>query len=1237
MCSRFRKFEFFLIFLCIFFCAQISYAGSAIPKDSQEGEAGSITHTERLSLARDFVAKLKSGLSRADEWLYPDKQLLRKEETESNILSEGELLLMQPVLKKNFRPDGVIFSRMHNGEVVLSLRDFADILRLAINVDPDGQNASGWYIREAYPFSLNLAEGSVSTANGSYNVSENVSSEQGDIFVPVHELALWLGFEMDVKISYQELKIESKETLPVQEEQERKNKKYTGYELASPRLPLGGETYTKASVPVVDVTTRSTYRKQNTDESSEHDHQANIKTVGDFARGTLTTQSVLNNRDQLARSRVTYERDSLEGNLLGSLKAKHIEVGDVRTVNAPIGGSVRQEFGMRVTNTDPTRNFTRASTVISGNAIPGWDVELYRNTQFLGLVNIGDDGFYRFEDITLFSDNNNFRLVFYGPQGERHEETVFVPYDKDMLTQGEGIYDISVSFNGQNTYVKKDLKNSDEDRGSVNLAALYEKPLTEGLTGSVGFQSKMQDSRRNYVGSAGLSWIQKQALINLDAAVDNEGDGAAEFSVRRDFGNHEINLTSEWRGAEFDDDSSSTGFDDDTFENRLTINGPILVPDYSALSARYNSSISHKYESGGDSLTSSLLGLNLGYKNVAFSGDVRHQTGSSLDDDRVDSAVNLNVSQGINRLRLTGNYQIQPESEFESFTADYTRKLTKQLELGLNVSKNIEQSLTDYQARLDWQAGFIRISPSVRYNSNDDFFAGVNTRFGLIREPISGDIKMYDRTISNNAFVSAHVYLDKNGDGEFNGDDENLPEVIVKAPQNGRRAVTNEKGVALFDRMTDLRLSDVFIDQESLQDPAWIPGFEGVSILPRHGYVAQIEFPVHMSGELDGTVYANVVPLPEEAVAQIEPASGVAPEEGQEEASDAALAAYGQELIGEGRKQAEEVAKQAVVPRLLPLRNIELLLYSDKGEVEQRSTTDYEGFYYFSNIPPGRYYLMISEKSAQRKNIIRPKPQPIEITYEGTVIYDNKIFVDTGEGDVPSEMLADLNTYKERHPHIHFADEDYDLVLNLGEYNSQLLMSLVWYRLRTHFGEVFGDKTDPMVPPAESFANIETGKHSLRVAVDRGKTLDEAYAMCRSLMAREQYCKVEIYPSYMKHAEEFKIAKLSADAKVEEGSKAIEDHGLPKAEAAKEGDPVATGGPIDLTGDVMDVAPSSEEGEADFVEADDRQMREEALEEELYEEYEDDFIVQDRFTPSGEYKNVFRPSTMIVPSKAIVN
>lgn len=1071
-----RGIKFVLILLCTLLIAQQSRAEYSAAIDQ-------VQYEQRVALAKSFVSRLKKRLQQVQE------EIVRANGgTPENILPDGEVLLLRVVLEKSFRPDGIVFGQVRDAGVLVSLSDFADTLQLAINVDAETQTASGWYIKEDKPFYLDVAQKNVRTDHGEFTASDKIFFENSDIFVPVDELGHWLSFDLDIIISAQELKVKSDEILPIQAKYNRSKLKIYDRQVLKPKLPLMDDGYKLASVPIVDVSTSSTYTKNSGQSEGKRSHSANITTVGDFAKGTLTTRSRVNDEHQLASTRATFKQESVSGDLLGPLKAKRVEVGDITTVNTSLGGQVSQELGVRITNTDPLRNFLRATTAISGVAIPGWDIELFRNGQFLNVFKVGDDGFYSFEDVVLFHDDNNFRLVFYGPQGEVREENVFVPFDSSLQSRGGGIYDISVSFDGENTYTDVDKKSTNEDSGSINVAALYERPLGGGITGSVGLRSGQLDGERNTVGSVGLSATVKEALVNVDLAVDDEGEISTELSVRKDFAEHALNFRSQWRQANFDETMNFTDGDLDVFQNSISVNGP--MPFVSSLSPNYSASISHRAEAGGDSLLLTSAGLNGGWRNLSFAGNVRHQTGDALDDDKLDSTFSLFGARGKDRLRLTANYEIAPNAALETMAASYSRRLTKKLDADFNVTKNQNESKTEYQARMDWQAGFIRISPSIRYDTDQDFFAGLNTRFGLTQEPLTGKMRMFDHNITNHAFASAFVYLDKNGDGTFNNDDEPLKDVIVSAPQNSRRATTDDKGIALFSRMTRLRKTDIFIDRETLQDPAWIPGFKGVSIIPREGYVAQVEFPVHLSGELDGTIYAKVVPLPFD-------------------------------------KQNQELGGMEALPaQPVPLRNIELYLYNDKGETEQKTLTDSGGFYYFANVPPGRYYLMIDEKSAARKNIIRPKPQAVEFGYEGTLIYDNKIFVDTGAGDIPSEIIADMKEFKERHPNVEFSDEDSYLVLNLGEYSSRLLMSVVWYKLRTRYGGIIGNMSQPLVPAAQSYANPKTGKHMLRVGLE-GETLDSAYTMCKSLMARGQACKVEIYPSYIKQASAAPLSLLN--------------------------------------------------------------------------------------------------------------
>lgn len=1059
-----------VFFLCCVFSFVLFLPAGSFAK-SNDSEA--LSMRERVSLARSFVTKIKSRLNQ-------HRRVIAQQQ--ANILPDGEFLFLQPVIEKRFKPEGAISAQVANQKVLLSLRDLSDSLRIAINISEDGQGASGWYLLENRSFELSKTNQFVRTHKGRFDLPSNIIFEDNDIWVSVEDLSQWFDIDFGLRISFQEIDVKTDVTLPIYAQYLRQNSSLReSRRVSDVSLPLGGEGYGLIGVPAVDVSTNTTARRRAGREN-DVDHTVNIRTSNDFALGTLKTRSVINNRDQLALVRARYLQDSVDGDLLGALNAKRFEIGDVTTAQVPFSSTVEEELGLRITNTSSVRGFSRAQTAISGDAIAGWDVELYRQNQFLGVQRVGEDGFYQFSDIDLFQSDTNFRLVFYGPQGEVREENVFVPFDRTLQGQGRGIYDVSVTLDEKNLYTANgNNTTSPDNQGALNVSALYERPLARGVTGTLGFKSA-EDSEgdRRIFGSVGASAALNEVLLNVSGAVDDVGDIIAALDARRDFGEHKISSGLTWSNAGLAQQSdgaffnSGGGFvpdsDDHTYGASLRVNGP--VPFVDSIRGRYAVNTQYDASSGGDDRLSLNGNLSAGYRNISVNTGVRHQTDSSDSEDQTNAFVTFSGSRGKNRLRLNASYEIEPDSDLRSITANYNRRFNRKINGSFDVTQLPEEDQTNFQARLDWQAGFIRISPSVRYDTDDNFFAGLNTRFGLLRDPISNQFKFYDHDVSNFGLLSAFVYLDKNGDGQFNGEDEPLEDVDVLAPQNSRQQKTDKNGIAIFNRMARLKQTDVFVDKDSLQDPLWISGFEGISVIPRDGYVAQVEFPIHISGEVEGTLYARAVPRPD--------------------------------------------VKESVSGSSVPLRNIVVEIYNDRGEVEQSATTDSGGYYYFTQIPPGRYFMIINEKSAKRKNIIRPKPQPIEIGYDGTAIYGNDIFVDTGQADVPAVILSDLNTYKEQHPHVDFSPELHDVVLNLGEYNSRLLMSVVWYKLKSRYASVLG-QGELFVPPAQSYADVKTGKHALRVGLGDA-SLDDAYGRCRDLMAQEQYCKVEIYPAAMKKA-----------------------------------------------------------------------------------------------------------------------
>ncbi|MCB9982583.1 MAG: hypothetical protein H6861_02770 [Rhodospirillales bacterium] len=1013
-----------------------------------------VTQSERLSLAKEFLARMRRGFNAADKFMQGAVPATKQSETiTKNILPEGEQLLFEVYLSRRLKLDNVIFGRVKDQKIALSLKDFAAALDLPITVNAQTQTAQGWYIRENKTFNLDVAAKTARTDNGEFSISDTVFVEDEDIFVPTDELAQWLGFEIEPLVSSLQMIIKPSPLLPLQERIEREKKLARQKGDNTPQLPLRDEPKQLIDVPFVNVATNSRYNRAGDSGRSNSRHSANVSTAGDFAYGTLSTQTQINDEDQISNIWMNYKQESLEPDLLGPVKAKRFELGDVIQTRLPIDAQVRRELGTRITNVDPLRSFTNPSTAISGTVFPDWDVELYRGNQFLGYQRVGNDGFYSFDNVILYGTENIFRVVFYGPQGEQREEEVSIPVDINRVAEGGGVYDVSLTFDNKQTYRKADF--NDEDEGTPTLMALYEKPIAPGTVGSLGLRSQEQNGERNNVAYGGISTLLGETLVNANLAVDDEADFSSELVARRNIGSHDLYATARYFTDNYDTISSG----DDTLgglNTRLNANGKL--PISIGRNPRYEASFNYNLTNDGDSTTDTGLGFNTAYKNFTFNEKFNYATAGTAVDDRLNSVTGVAGVFGRNRMRLLSDYQIKPDSKLSRVVASYNHDFDRTLDLDVEVERRIDPSITEASAQLNWQAGWARISPSVRYNTENDFFAGLNTNFGFARDPQGPGIKMFDRNITGNGAMSVFVFLDANGDGRYNEGEERLEDVTIRALQNGGREVTDENGMAFFSRVQELKRTDIVLEEESLKDPYWVSGFEGVSILPREGYVAELQFPVHIAGEMDGTLYARK-------------------DNGQP----------------------------------MPLKNIALHLYNADGEIEQTAQTDIGGFYLFNRVRPGRYLLVVDQQAARNNNFARPKPEAIEIGYEGTIIYGHDVYVDAGTKDIPSTIIAGLEDYKARHPHIDFEQADYNIALNLGEYNSRLLMSTVWYRLHTRYRQILSGG-QLMVLPEHSFADTQTGKHTLRVGF-HDADIDDAYNRCRALIARNIECTVEVLPA----------------------------------------------------------------------------------------------------------------------------
>jgi len=104
--------------------------------------------------------------------------------------------------------------------------------------------------------------------------------------------------------------------------------------------------------------------------------------------------------------------------------------------------------------------------------------------------------------------------------------------------------------------------------------------------------------------------------------------------------------------------------------------------------------------------------------------------------------------------------------------------------------------------------------------------------------------------------VAARVFIDDNQNGRFDPGEDPVESAGFKINGGSRHpARTNADGIVLLYRLTPKDYTDIGLDPGTLDDAQLQPAIPRVRLLSRPGKAQKIDFPLVMTGEIDGSVY----------------------------------------------------------------------------------------------------------------------------------------------------------------------------------------------------------------------------------------------------------------------------------------------------------------------------------------------------------------------------------------------
>jgi len=834
-------------------------------------------------------------------------------------IDETNLLVLEVMLDGQVLSDS--FAAYQDGtQTLLPLGELSRLLTLAIQVRPDRGSAEGRLPHDR-AFALNLPESLASVGGREQNFEPRLAGVVGDdIYVSRQLLTRWLPLDLQVDLTTLKLKVVPREKLPLQErlERERLAAALAGIQPAErPNYPYAPSTPGLIGVPSIDQSFGADARFGRNSRQYKAAYTAYL--TSDLL-GMEGSAYVLKTKDKATPDlRVTLARNDPDAGLLGPMRARSVALGNLAlpSVRNVMQGSGKGN-GLSVSNRplDQPNSFDRHS--LRGDLPPGWDVTLYYNDQLLAYQSSRADGQYAFDDLPLSFGPNDFRLVFHGPLGQLRVEKQSFLLDQASVKPGEIFYTVASQV---------------ADDGSVRSVAQADVGLGSKLTGKLGLVRRprivggVAAEALDY-GQLGLLAYMDSMILSSQLSAMRGGGALGEFGLKTRLGGFALDLLHTQRQGNFYSDQYGDASGGMRRRDEVRLQGgvrlgalPRLVLDFTAL--RNTLDFGPSDTQLGARVSAMLWG-------TALSNSLRWQR--SGDYTTTDGALQVSRRVADVGLNAQFNYRLQPGSSLQAVAISADRNLAGGYQLNAGLLHSMDSGLTLVSGGFAKNLGSFGLALSASYSSQRELAVGMQLFVALDRDPRSGRWQFDGQPLAGTGAVSARAFVDRNMNGIRDPGEDFVPNAGFILNGGGRHPrLTDTGGVALLNRLAPGRYADIALDPATLEDPQWKPLTPGVRILPRPGRVEQLEFPVILTSELEGTVY----------------------------------------LVEPGGKRRRGIG------------DAQLELVNADGQIIATATSSADGYYLFHQVVPGALRLRIAPEQAAKLKLQGALERMIDVPANG--------------------------------------------------------------------------------------------------------------------------------------------------------------------------------------------------------------------------------------------------------------
>lgn len=761
------------------------------------------------------------------------------EPSAENQREEANPLIVELSLDKDPLADVLTVYEVRN-ELLLPVGELSSLLTIGITLDPAGRVASGFIVDPDQLFHLDHDQLEIRYQGKTVKLEPwQVQIIDGDIYLARSVLQQAWPVDFSLDLSTLRMEVKARVKLPIQLKLERErgarvlNRGSPTAPWLYPRMP---NRYALLSFPFVDLTLASEARKNGGDINLSSSLSASFSNdlMGFEATGFFNIQS----DEGKPRTRLTLGRHDPDGVLLGPLKARTLELGDVNlpAVRSVLGGA-GGGAGVLISNRPLDLGNSYGLQTLRGFLAPGWDVTLYINDALVAFQTSRADGTYEFRDLNLNYGRTDFRLVFNGPLGERRVENQAFQLDQTLTPPGDLFY----TFGG-----KRDSSGIFRYVGQVDVGVMR----NAAFTGSMVAIDDPQTADKKYYLAAGLRAALSGALFNADYIRDLKGGHSLELGVRTAVLGMAVDAARTWVDN-FSPNLLSAQNSAPKLQDRLLLNGSIELFDTIRLPVALDAR--REVLTGGLQTKSVQQRVSLDVLQTNFTNQLGWE--SRPGSDQLDGI--LQAERRIAGAGVSGQigYRVMPAFRVANLAFNFNKMLGNSDRFNASVIHTFGQSSSTFSAGLNRRFGNFSLGLSGFYSTRRNFGLGITLFTAVGRDPTTQRLIRDWQPIAGTSFIAARAFLDTNSNSRFDPGEEPVPGVRFSVNGTTRsESVTGAGGSVLLGRVPARSFANVTIDSATLEDIQWQPGIPGVAVLPRPGHPVSVDLPVVLTSEIDGIV-----------------------------------------------------------------------------------------------------------------------------------------------------------------------------------------------------------------------------------------------------------------------------------------------------------------------------------------------------------------------------------------------